>query len=157
MNTGGVPNDLIQNLDPLALIIFIPLCDLFIYPWLRKRGIRFTALRRIFWGFMTGVAAMVIACIIQYYIYKHAPLQCGKAKMNDCADITQAMADAIQDDKSLTKQQQAVKIAALPKGYADINVWVQTPAYVLIAFSEIFASITGLEYGMFGFQFENRR
>jgi proton-dependent oligopeptide transporter, POT family len=29
---------------------------------------------------------------------------------------------------------------------APINVWTQTPAYILIAISEIFASVTGLEY-----------
>lgn len=29
---------------------------------------------------------------------------------------------------------------------ADINVWTQTGSYVLVAASEIFASITGLEY-----------
>ena len=28
----------------------------------------------------------------------------------------------------------------------DINVWVQTPSYILIALSEILASVTGLEY-----------
>ena len=29
---------------------------------------------------------------------------------------------------------------------SDLNVWIQTGSYVLIAFSEILASITGLEY-----------
>ncbi|KAL9007740.1 MAG: hypothetical protein Q9180_009588 [Flavoplaca navasiana] len=33
-----------------------------------------------------------------------------------------------------------------PCGPAPINVWVQTIPYLLIAFSEIFTSITGLEY-----------
>lgn len=28
MTTHGLPNDVLSNLDPLALIIFIPLCDL---------------------------------------------------------------------------------------------------------------------------------
>lgn len=28
MSTHGLPNDVLSNLDPLALIIFIPLCDL---------------------------------------------------------------------------------------------------------------------------------
>ena len=36
MVTKGVPNDVISNLDPIALIIFIPICDLLIYPALRR-------------------------------------------------------------------------------------------------------------------------
>jgi dipeptide/tripeptide permease len=28
MTTNGLPNDVLSNLDPLALIIFIPICDL---------------------------------------------------------------------------------------------------------------------------------
>lgn len=126
MELNGVPNDLIQNIDPLALVIFIPICDQVLYPYLRKKGIRFTAIKRIFAGFMLGVAAMIVACIIQVYIYRLGA--CGKW-MNTCAKILKAKGDKTS------------------KPYAPINVWVQIPAFVLTAFSEIFASITGLEYG----------
>lgn len=30
MSTHGVPNDVLNNLDPFALLIFIPICDLFV-------------------------------------------------------------------------------------------------------------------------------
>jgi len=30
MSTHGLPNDVLSNLDPLALIIFIPICDFFV-------------------------------------------------------------------------------------------------------------------------------
>jgi len=30
MATHGIPNDVLSNLDPFALIIFIPVCDLFV-------------------------------------------------------------------------------------------------------------------------------
>jgi hypothetical protein len=32
MTLHGIPNDVLSNLDPLALIIFIPLCDLIVSP-----------------------------------------------------------------------------------------------------------------------------
>ena len=115
MELHGAPNDLINNIDPIALIIFIPICDLFIYPGLERIGIRFTPLKKIAWGFITSTASMVAACVIQYYIYKLGP--CGHYPSDpDCV------------------------------GPAPINVWVQTIPYLLIAFGEIFASITGLEY-----------
>ncbi|KAK6535698.1 hypothetical protein TWF694_002148 [Orbilia ellipsospora] len=114
MKLNGLPNDIVNNLDPLALIILIPICDVFIYPALRKAKINFTPIKKITMGFFTGALAMIWACIIQYYIYKHS--ECGKyAAGKGCAPT-------------------------------DINVWAQTGSYVLIALSEIFASITGLEY-----------
>jgi len=30
MTTNGLPNDVLSNLDPFALIILIPLCDIFV-------------------------------------------------------------------------------------------------------------------------------
>ena len=47
MQLGGVPNDLINNLNPITLVIFIPIVDFFIYPVLRKKHIRFTPIKRI--------------------------------------------------------------------------------------------------------------
>ncbi|CAO1635007.1 unnamed protein product [Parajaminaea phylloscopi] len=120
MQLHGLPNDLVANLDPLAVLIFIPILDLFVYPLLRKAGINFSPLKRICAGFFMGSFAMIAATVTQYYIYKTSP--CGKLA-SDCT----------------------------PPGFTDtvgapINVWAQTPTYVLIALSEIFASVTGLEY-----------
>jgi POT family proton-dependent oligopeptide transporter len=118
MERNGVPNDVITNLNPISLVIFIPIVDNFIYPALRKYKIRFTPIKRIATGFIFASLAMVSATIIQYYIYKLGA--CGSS-MNDC----------IRQDPPLP---------------APINVWTQTVPYVLVGFSEIFTSITGLEY-----------
>lgn len=119
MTTNGLPNDLLSNLDPLALIILIPICDMVLWPWLRKMKIHFTPIKKITWGFYTGSAAMIWAAVIQAYIYKVS--ECGNNASGFKADGT----------------------ACAP---VSINVWAQTGAYVLIAISEILASITGLEY-----------
>lgn len=113
MATHGLPNDVLNNLDPLALLIFIPICDIFIFPFLKRIGLNFTALKRITAGFFTGALAMVWAAVVQDYIYKTSP--CGD-QATSCKETS------------------------------PLNVWIQTGSYVLIAFSEIFASITGLEY-----------
>jgi len=113
MSTHHLPNDVLSNLDPLALIIFIPIFDAFIYPGLRRMGLNFSALKKITLGFYTGGAAMIWAAVVQHYIYKTNP--CGYH-------------------------------AATCEGTSPLNVWIQTGSYVLIAFSEILASITGLEY-----------
>ncbi|KAL0071117.1 hypothetical protein AAF712_001675 [Marasmius tenuissimus] len=114
MSTHGLPNDILSNLNPFTLIIVIPLCDWFVYPALRRAGIRFTALKKITGGFFTGAMAMVWAAVVQYYIYETSP--CGYAA------------------------------AECKNNPSPLNVWIQTGSYVLIALSEILASITGLEY-----------
>ncbi|KAF8870038.1 peptide transporter PTR2A [Infundibulicybe gibba] len=113
MSTHGLPNDLLSNLDPLALIIFIPICDKIIYPGLRRMGMNFSALKKITAGFATGAAAMVWAAVVQSYIYKTHPCH---------------------------------EMASSCKEVSPLNVWIQTGAYILVAISEILASITGFEY-----------
>lgn len=117
MRLGGVPNDILNNLNPLALIIFIPIMDRLIYPGLRRMGFNFTPLKRITAGFFVAGCSMIAAAVTQYYIYKMGP--CGN-QANYCLEV---------------------------KGkHTDISVWVQALIYVLGGISEIFASITSLEY-----------
>jgi POT family proton-dependent oligopeptide transporter len=80
----GVPNDIIQNLNPITLIIFIPLMDQFVYPACQRIGFRFTPLKRIYAGFILASAAMVAAAVIQYYIYKTG--KCGEYPSAECCE-----------------------------------------------------------------------
>lgn len=119
MRLNGVPNDIVSNLNPISIIIFIPLCDFVIYPALRQRHIHFTPIKRIATGFFLASMAMVSATVVQYYIYKKSP--CGN-QAGQCTDSNGV-------DRT-----------------APITVWVQIVPYALIGFSEIMASITSLEY-----------
>ncbi|KAL4953051.1 POT family-domain-containing protein [Aspergillus filifer] len=116
MELNGVPNDIINNFNPLALIIFIPIFDRLLYPGLRRIGIHFTPLKRITAGFFVAGAGMIVATVTQHYIYKLG--QCGK-HANECLE------DGI---------------------HAPISVWVQALTYILGGISEILASVTSLEY-----------
>ncbi|KAJ3568429.1 hypothetical protein NP233_g5723 [Leucocoprinus birnbaumii] len=80
MATHGLPNDVLGNLYPFGLVVFIPICDFFIYPALRRAGLNFSALKRITLGFFTGAMAMVWAAVLQHYIYKTSP--CGYRPKN---------------------------------------------------------------------------
>lgn len=116
MQLHGIPNDIMQNIDPLALVFLIPFFDRLLYPGLRKIGIPFRPITRITWGFVFGALAMAYAAIVQHMIYASPP--CYSAPL-------------------------ACDTSHLPN---EVHVAMQTPAYLLMAVSEIFASITGLEY-----------
>ncbi|EEQ28888.1 hypothetical protein McanMca71_001050 [Microsporum canis] len=117
LTLNGVPNDIINNLNPITLIVCIPIMDRIVYPTLRKNGIRFTPIKRITTGFFLAGCGMTSSAVLQYYIYKTNP--CGS--------------NASYCKTELGK-------------YSPISVWVQAVAYVLGGISEIFASVTSLEY-----------
>ncbi|KIX05842.1 uncharacterized protein Z518_03815 [Rhinocladiella mackenziei CBS 650.93] len=83
MELNGVPNDIIQNLNPISIIIMIPIFDFVIYPALRKARINFTPIKRIAFGFALASMAMIAACVTQVYIYRLS--ECGThASDPDC-------------------------------------------------------------------------
>lgn len=118
MNLGSTPNDIVSKLNPIFIVILIPLMDFFVYPGLRKMGVQLSPIKKITAGFALSSFAMVSACVIQHYIYTMSP--CG----NQINKLSKTRKDC----------------------HADISVWVQAFPYGLIGMSEILASITKLEY-----------
>ena len=117
MELHGLPNDFLQAIDSIAIILFIPIFERFVYPTIR-RFTPFRPITKIFFGFMFGSGAMIWAAVLQSYIYKAGPcysfpMRCNPIYLN------------------------------VPN---EVHIAWQVPAYVLIAISEILASITGLEY-----------
>ncbi|KAL7936440.1 PTR2 domain-containing protein [Trichoderma chlorosporum] len=122
MELHGVPNDIIQNLNPISIVIMIPLIDHLLYPGLRKIGVAFTPIKRMTTGFFIASLSMVASAVMQHYIYKMSP----------CGD--HANGNIIVDGKE----------ELCPP--APINVWAQCLPYILIGFAEIFANVTSYEY-----------
>ncbi|TVY37724.1 Peptide transporter [Lachnellula occidentalis] len=120
MRLHGIPNDLPQNFDPISILFFAPIMDRLVYPLLQKHHIKFRPIARITFGFLIASTSMLYAGVLQHFIYKQGP----------CYD--KPLCDA-----SLVN---GVNIGN------NIHIAIQVPAYMLIGISEIFASVTGLEY-----------
>lgn len=73
MQLHGVPNDEMQNIDPVVIIIFIPILDKIVYPFLRKCGFPMYPITRITWGFIFAALSMAFAAVIQHEIYIRPP------------------------------------------------------------------------------------
>ncbi|KAF2711821.1 DNA repair helicase [Pleomassaria siparia CBS 279.74] len=122
MELHGLPNDILPNVDPITIILLIPLLDRLIYPFIRTRlHFAFKPVTRITCGFIIASLAMTYAAVLQSYIYSAGPCYTSPSKCD---------AGKIGPDKYSPN---------------TIHVAWQTPAYILVALSEILASITGLE------------
>ncbi|PIA95670.1 putative peptide transporter ptr2 [Cercospora beticola] len=122
MELHGIPNDIMQNIDPITIIIFIPFCDKILYPGLRRMGIKFKPITRITFGFMFAAAGILWAAALQKGIYMSGP----------CYDKPMNCEAGLREDGTYAPNK--------------VNVLWQTPSYILIGMSEIFAAVTGLEY-----------
>ncbi|KAK4560919.1 peptide transporter ptr2 [Recurvomyces mirabilis] len=121
MQGHGMPNDLMQNFDPISIIVVIPILDRLVYPALRRAHIELKPIMRITIGFFLAGLCLAYAAIVQHIIYSSGP----------CYGSPGAC-PAGMDGKT-----------PLPN---NVHIAVQTPAYVFIGVAEIFISVTGLEY-----------
>jgi hypothetical protein len=75
MTTNGALNDLLNNFNPLTIIVAIPIISYGLYPLLRKHKIHFGPIQRITFGFLLAASSSIIGAITQWRIYKTSP--CG--------------------------------------------------------------------------------
>lgn len=75
LTTNGLPNDLLQNFNPISTVVAIPIYNWVLYPGLRKRGINFSLIQRMSCGYFIGGVLNACAAIIQWQIYETSP--CG--------------------------------------------------------------------------------
>ncbi len=85
MTTNGAPNDLLNNFNPLTIIIAIPILSYGFYPLLRKYKIKFGPIARITTGFILAALSTAVGAITQYYVYKTSP--CGYYATG-CAEVS---------------------------------------------------------------------
>lgn len=90
----------------------IPIFDYIIYPALRRWGINFSPIKRIYAGFLVAGLAMLYAAILEHYLYKMSP--CHDNQPSACLDANNT---------------------PMP---ANVNVWVVSGPYILVGLSEIF-------------------
>ncbi|KAF3014968.1 hypothetical protein G7054_g7789 [Neopestalotiopsis clavispora] len=84
MDTNGVPNDLLDNLNSVSIVLMVPVMNHIIYPFLRKRGIKWGAISRMTFGFAICTIGSIGFSVLQYYVYQTSP--CGW-NATTCAEI----------------------------------------------------------------------
>jgi POT family proton-dependent oligopeptide transporter len=115
MQTHGLPNDIMYNLNPISVMVFLPFFQSWIYPTLAKRKINFSPEHKIGVGLFCATLSIAYTTGIQHLIYSTGP--CFNHPL-----------------KCLT--------GGIPN---NISVGVQTPTYVFLAWAEILAIVSGTE------------
>ena len=113
----GVPNDLISNFNPLAIIVFTPIITFLFYPFMTKIGYPVKPMMRMCIGFMLGSLGCIIAAVIQWRVYKTSP--CGNYATNCMVDGLAAT--------------------------STVSLWWQIPIYFFPSVGELFVNVTSYE------------
>ncbi|KAE8361010.1 POT peptide transporter [Aspergillus caelatus] len=118
MDTHGIPNDMMGCLNPITILIAVPLFERFVYPTLHRFHIKFKPISRITTGFLLASCAMALAAGLQELIYETSPCQ-RNPTTDSCKGVPPAR---------------------------KISLLLQIPVYCLMGLSELLAMLSGMEY-----------
>lgn len=73
METHGIPNDIMPNIDSIIVLILLSVLDRVIFPFLRRLGVPVRHVNRITMGFLICGVSMLYAAFVQRIIYAAPP------------------------------------------------------------------------------------
>jgi proton-dependent oligopeptide transporter, POT family len=119
MRSHGIPNDLLPTLNSVAVVVFLPILQHVVNPFLRQIRLPFPPVHRMLVGFTVEAAAMAYVAGVQKLIYSrgpcfHQPRHCP-----------------------------ASKDGQIPN---DVHSLIQLPVYILEGIGETFSNPAGYEY-----------
>jgi POT family proton-dependent oligopeptide transporter len=119
METHGLPNDIFPTLNPIAVLVLLPLVTNVLYPTLRKLHIKFPPINRMVVGFLIEAIAIAYCAGVQQLIYTRGPC------------FAHALECPASDGGRIPNR---------------VSVWLQLPVYVLDGLAEVFFDVVSQEY-----------
>ncbi|XP_050394288.1 solute carrier family 15 member 4 [Patella vulgata] len=114
----NIPAAMLNVFNTIIIILLIPLVDRVIYPLFSSFGRPITHLQRMGIGMLLAAASVVVAGIVEIY---------RKKELEESGGFIQTLAD--QKFNS-----------------SHFSVFIQVPQFALVGASEVFASVSGLEF-----------
>lgn len=119
MKSHGIPNDLLPTLNSVTVVVFLPILQHAVNPFLRKIRLPFPPVNRMLVGFIVEATAMAYVAGIQKLIYSRGP--------------------CFNQPRHCTASQNG----QIPN---DVHILIQIPVYILEGIGEAFSNPAGYEY-----------
>lgn len=120
--------DQMQAMNPVLILLMIPLYDQVIYPLLGKLGFALKPIRRMSIGMLLGALAFLVSGLLQVAID-------SRASVNTVLHISTPVSTSTGMSNTFSSVDEKL-----------VSMFWQIPQYVLVTAGEIMFSITGLEF-----------